>query len=444
LLDATPAQPKAGSTLITVSRVITADSPEGIKDFHITRPAPGSAELVYSLGVEGWVVPGRGPANAIRMHGAHRPLPHAPVVIERPDVAALHPTVPWAERAGFAIRLNALQLPRRFRLALTALLADGNRARLGVIEGERRPFPVQDTRYRPLIVTTLGRSGSTWLTWLLGRHPEIVDYRSFEYETKVAAYFAEALRVLSRPTSYYQPIRGEIDYSGWWRGDPRWSLPWHTSHESIDEWLGTEHVEDLIEFFTGRMDALFGRLAQATGKEDASYVVEKMPATYFGQPLLAEILPGAREIILVRDFRDVAASLLAFGEKRGRKWYEERPHLSDEEIISDPLRSDVDQLAASWAERHDAAFLLRYEDLVLRPQETIAGVLSYLELDARPKTISRMLADADQVKGPMQDAHVTSTTAADSIGRWRRDLSPALQRVCEESLGKGLEAFGYA
>jgi hypothetical protein len=444
LLDATPAQPRAGSTLITVSRVVTADSPEGITDFHITRPTPGSTESVYSLGLEGWVVPSHSAASAIRVHGAHRPLPHAPVAIERPDVAALHPAVPWAQRAGFAARLSAVQLPRRFRLTLTALLEDGNRARLGAIEGERRPLPEQDTRYRPLIVTTIGRSGSTWLTWLLGRHPEIVDYRSFEYETKVAAYFAEALRVLSKPASYYQPMRGEIDYFGWWQGDPTWSLAWHASHESIDEWLGTEHIVDLIAFFANRMDALFGRLALATGKEDASYVVEKMPPTYFGQPLLAEILPGAREIVLVRDFRDLAASLLAFGEKRGKLWYEARPGLRDEEIIGDPLRSDVEQLAGSWAERRDSAFLLRYEDLVLRPEETLAGALSYLELDASPKTVSEMLADAARVNGAMQDAHVTSTTAVDSIGRWRRDLSPALQRTCEESLGEGLEAFGYS
>src|SRR5256885_17150649 len=78
LLDATPAKPRAGSSLITVSRVVTADAPEGITDFDITRPVAGSSESVYSLGVEGWVVPARGPANAIRVHGAHRPLPHAP------------------------------------------------------------------------------------------------------------------------------------------------------------------------------------------------------------------------------------------------------------------------------------------------------------------------------------------------------------------------------
>jgi hypothetical protein len=444
LLDATPARPRAGSTLITVSNVVTADSPGGIVDLQITRPATGSTESVYSLGLEGWVVPAASPARAIRVHGAHRPLPHAPVVIDRPDVAALYPAVAWAGRAGFAARLNALQLPRRFRLRLTALLENGERARLATIEGERRPLPAQDTRYRPLIVTTIGRSGSTWLTWLLGRHPDIVDYRSFEYETKVAAYFAEALRALSKPASYYQPMRGEVDYSGWWRGEPTWSLFWHTSHESIDEWLGTEHVEDLIEFFAGRMDALFGRLAQAIGKADAAYVVEKMPPTYFGQPLLAEILPAGREIIIVRDFRDVAASLLAFGEKRGKKWYEDRPDLSDEEIISVPLRSDMDQLADSWAERKESAFLLRYEDLVLRPEETLAGALSYLELDALPQTVSRMLADAARVDGEMQDAHVTSPTAEGSIGRWRNDLSPTLQRICEESLGDGLQTFGYA
>jgi hypothetical protein len=55
-----------------------------------------------------------------------------------------------------------------------------------------------------------------------------------------------------------------------------------------------------------------------------------------------------------------------------------------------------------------------------------------------------MLADAAQVNGALQDAHITSHTAAHSIGRWRRDLSPALQRICRESLGDGLDAFGYA
>jgi hypothetical protein len=429
-------------TTVAVTRVTAADSPEGIREFGLTHPRAGSAESVYSLPLEGWVVPADVPPDTIIVHGAHRPLPRAPVTIERPDVAILIPELPWARSAGFALRVNALELPQRFRLAVSVDLTNGGRVRLGTIEGKRRPLPEQKSRYRPLMVTTIGRSGSTWLTWLLGQHADIADFRSFEYESKVAPYFAEALRLLTRPASYYQSMRGEIDYSGWWRGSgPSWPLNWHTSHDSIDQWLGSEHVDDLIGFFAGRIDALFGRIALALGKEDARYVVEKMPPRYFGQPLLGELFPGSREIVLVRDFRDVAASIIAFGEKRGRLWYE---GLTPAEIVREPLRNDVDQLVQTWHQRSDSAFLLRYEDLVLRPAEALSEVLSYLELDARPETVARMLAAAGRIDGAVQEPHVTSATGAQSIGRWRRDLPPELRRLCEESLGNGLEAFGYA
>jgi sulfotransferase family protein len=443
LPETVPATPRA-SALVSVSRVTPADSPPGIAGFDITYPEPGSCETVYSLPLEGWVVPALAAPEAIRVEAGHSPLAHAPVAIVRPDVGRLHPDLSWAGRAGFAIRLNALELPSRFRLALSVLIEGGGQAELGTVEGERRPLPIQDMRYQPLIVTTIGRSGSTWLTWLLGRQPEIVDYRSFEYESKVAPYFAEVLRTLTRPLSYYQPIRGEIDQRGWWLGhEPSEALFWYSSHDSIDEWLGSEYVEDLIDFFTGRLDALFGRLAHATGKEDARYVIEKMPPSYFGQRMMAEMIPGSRELFVVRDFRDVAASIFAFGEKRGRRWFSGYPSESDEQIVREPLRNEIDRLLQSWRERRDSAFLVRYEDLVLRPEETLSGVLSYLELDTPPADVTGALADAARIDGNMHGAHITSPTAMGSVGRWQRDLTPDLQRACEEALGEGLEAFGY-
>jgi sulfotransferase family protein len=432
------------SSLVSVSRVLPAESPDGITGFDITFPKPHTAEAVYAVPLEGWVVPADGPAEAVLVHGGRRPVPRAPVVIDRPDIAELYPDVPWAGRAGFATRLNALELPPVFRLELVLRHDDGTRTQLGTIEGERRALPAHETRYRPLLVDTIGRSGSTWFTWLMGAHPDVVDYRSFEYESKVSAYFAEIIRALTRPLSYYQPIRGEVDRSGWWLGhEPNESLYWYTSHDAIDDWLGGEHVEELIEFCTGRIDALFGRLARGLGKEEAAYVIEKMPPGYFGQELISEIIPATREIFLVRDFRDVAASILAFAEKRGRRWFLEHPSASDEQLIREPLRDEVERLTAAWEERRPASFLVHYEDLVLRPEETLAGVLAFLGLDSSPDTIARMLADAARVDGELHGAHITSPSVKDSIGRWECDLDPELKRVCEEVLGEGLRVFGY-
>jgi hypothetical protein len=442
--DAFPAAPKETSTAVTVSRVVSADH-DDLAGAHITYPQPGSSERVYSLPIEGWVVPAHGPAREVEIHCGERLLLSVPAAIERPDIAALHPDLPWAGSGGFAVRLNAVTLPPRFRLTMSVPHGAGRRARLGTIEGERRPLPMQDPTYQPLVVTTLGRSGSTWLTWLLGRHPEIADYRSFEYESKVGPYFAEVLAALTEPSGYYQPIRGEIDNRGWWQGRERnWSLAWHTSHDSIDEWLGSDYVEGLIEFFAGRIDAMFGRLAQALGKEDATYVVEKMPPAYFGRQLLSELFPGMREVFLVRDFRDVACSIFAFGDKRGRRWYANQEVMTEEECIRRLLRDEALGLLEAWSERSEAAHLIRYEDLVLSPNDVLPGLFAYLGVDASAETVAQVVADGARLDPELEDAHRTSAPAEASVGRWRRDLDPALARVCEEELQHVLTAFGYA
>jgi hypothetical protein len=406
---------------------VAHDNPE-LRAVGLDEPRIGATAAGYSFAIAGHVVPVRGAPARIKLHEAQRSLPRVPVTGN-----------------AFAARLNAVQLPRRFELPLTLILEDGTRTPLGKIEGRRAALPAYPVAaHRPLLVTTLGRSGSTWLTWLLGQHPEIADYRSFEYESKATAYFAGLLQALTQPSSYYQSLRGEVGESGWWRGDAGRPLWWYSSHDSIDEWLETEYVEDLIAFFAGRIDALHRRLAEAIGKPHAAYVVEKLQPTFFGQRIVREILPETREIFLVRDLRDIAASIFAFGEKRGRKWYDQHAHYSDERIVRESLRDEVDAMLESWGERGSESLLVRYEDLVTAPERTLAEVLTELGLDSRRETVLRMLDAAARVDLERRSAHVTSPTAERSIGRWRSDLAPALQRACEEALGEGLETFGYA
>src|SRR6476469_9401139 len=130
LPEMTPTASEAATTL-TVSHVTPADSPQGIAGFHITYPQAGSSESVYSLPIEVWVVPAHAAPRTLRVTGAYRPATVAPVAIERDAVAGLHRDIPWARRSGFAIRLNALHLPRRFNLTRSVLLDDGTRCFLG-------------------------------------------------------------------------------------------------------------------------------------------------------------------------------------------------------------------------------------------------------------------------------------------------------------------------
>jgi hypothetical protein len=435
----------ADRPVVTISEVtLPTERPDALLDFALGFPEAGSEHPFYAFPLQGWAVGRRSPAKAIDLLGGQRRLPRLSVSIERPDIADRWPRVSWAARCGFAAGLGVVHLPRRFRLELSLELDDGTRTSLGVIKGERQALPATSSaRFQPLLLTTLGRSGSTWLTWLLGNHPQLMAYRSFHYEPRVAGYFTEMLRALTQPASYYQALRGDIDSGGWWLGrNPNQGLPRYSTDPEIDAWLGVDYVESLIAFAAERTDALHLRMAEATGKTDAAYFVEKFPPIHFAQEMLWEIFPGTKEIFLVRDFRDVACSILDFSDKRGLSWYWMDGPASPSELIGERLADEVEHLLDRWAVRSERAFLVRYEDLIANPESVLSELFDYVGVDGSTQTVSRLLATT--LDSGLAREHMTSLTPGDSVGRWQKDLDPPLLAVCEEAFADALETFGYA
>jgi hypothetical protein len=46
-------------------------------------------------------------------------------------------------------------------------------------------------------------------------------------------------------------------------------------------------------------------------------------------------------------------------------------------------------------------------------------------------------------RSEQSEGYRTSASAEDSIGRWRRDLSPAIARAAEQAFAPALAEFGY-
>jgi hypothetical protein len=158
--------------------------------------------------------------------------------------------------------------------------------------------------------------------------------------------------------------------------------------------------------------------------------------------LIMELYPGAGEVMLVRDFRDMVASMFSYNRKRGREGFRRDRAASDREHVLTNVAPSVEAIAAAWRRRADRAHLLRYEDLVMRPEETIAGLLAHLGLDAGPAALAPMLASlSDRDSG--SEGHRTVADPTRSIGRWREDLSEEVAAACAETLGPSLETFGY-
>jgi hypothetical protein len=404
----------------------------------IDKPAPGmTAGGAYELDVRGWAIGVEAEVVAVDFVDREILLRRAPAGVGRSDVAAAHPELPGARSSGFYATIGTLELPVEFELRLEAVFANDSRATIGTVKGRRRTLATSfEPRLQPLMLTSPGRTGSTILMQMLSAHPEVVVYPPFEHEPRVATYWIDLLKTLANPASYLRQIAPAGNLSGaWWLGE-REPVPRRLSRPDIQEWLGGEAVEEVAALCQSRIEALYERLIEPS--TTPKYFAEKFRADNV-PALMWELYPQAREVILVRDLRDVVCSIFATTEKRGVQQLQPDRGRYIAEQLKGRVEASVDALTA----RRERAHLVRYEDLMLRPEETLTGLLSYLGVDSSDRALAAMLEHAAK-RLPSMDKHRTTPDPVASIGRWKRDLSPELQRVCEEALGPALEAFGYA
>ncbi len=410
----------------------------GLAHHAIDRPAAGWSGAGWTLDVRGSAVGEGSPVASVEFHVEGRVIHIAPCDVPRPVLAGERPDLAGAAASGFYATLSALDLPTGFDLHLRALRADGVRIHFGTLRGTRAAIESGfEPSLQPLIVSGPGRSGSTIFMQMLAGHPGIVAWPPFDEEPRVLTYWIEVLRTLARPESFLRQVApaGDLNFD-WWLGrrDPR---PRALSDADVQGWLGGAAVAELAAFAQARVEALYGRVGDGDRK-GARYFAEKLRNDPVSD-LAWELYPAAREVVLVRDPRDVLVSVLATISKRG-----ERPPPADTAAwIEEQFRPRIAAVVESWTRRRDRALLVRYEDLMTDPQATLAGVLSYLDLDTAGAAVEAMLASAGEAL-PGMDRHRTTATAAASIGRWREDLEPALAERCEAVLGDAIAALGYA
>jgi hypothetical protein len=329
-------------------------------------------------------------------------------------------------------------------LQVRAVLADGSRVRLAGITLTHQPVHSGFTpTLQPLMLTTMGRAGTTWTMRLLSEHPEIVVHRWHPYELRVARYWWHLLKTLAEPrdphhsaqADHFQTNRHFVGYNPFYP-EPIGVTP------GLREWMGKEYVERLARFCQEMAEETYLRIAAGQGQSGVRYMAEKHRADNLPW-LVWELYPNAKEIFLVRDFRDVYSSMLAYNEKFGRRAFGPAHIETDEQFAQFLRKSTIQNLSRSWPKRQERAHLIRYEDLITQPRETLRGVLEYLELDASEATIAGMVERAS-AENPEMKRHLTSSDVSTSLGRWKSSLSPELQAVANTAFGDVLQQFGYA
>jgi hypothetical protein len=403
----------------------------------IDRPRASTTVEGELLEIRGWVVgEGSRPAS-VEVFEGERLLRSAPVALPRADVAQFFPDHPDSARSGFRMTLGMLGLPTEFELLVRVSFEGGGRVPLGSISGRRARLETGcEPRFAPVMLTALGRSGTTLAMHALAAAPEVVVDGGYPYERGFGRYWLHAAKLLSDPAE--PGSRAAADFQQDQSRLPANPFTNGTIDPEAVTWIAAEQPRLIGELAQRAIDGYYASVARGAGRESATYFAEKMPPTH-AQPVGAELYRAAREIFLVRDFRDVLCSIRAFNEQRGFQAFG-RGEVNDEVAYVERLGGSARRLVESWRQRGEQALLLRYEDLVQDPAVALARVADHLGL---PATSVEAMAAATAERSDRLSTHRTTASPAASIGRWRSDLPSELVQACEQALGSSLVEFGY-
>jgi hypothetical protein len=269
------------------------------------------------------------------------------------------------------------------------------------------------------------RSGTTWVQRLLGAHPLIAA--------------GQESHLFS---SYLAPI-----WHRWWEervfragGNRTIGLACYVTQD------------ELIEMMRGFAVTVLGKLKSA--KPAARLIVEKTPDHGIHLPLIEMLFPNAVLIHVLRDGRDVVASLCsAHRNGWGRGWAPAK--------VADAAKRWVD-----WVQeiRHQAKFFrhfheVRFEELLHDGAETLQRLYDFLQLPlerSEVQTIYDGLSFEACATGTAPETLVFTGECAEQgatepegfyrqgrAGAWEEDLSAAEKSIVHDVAGKVLRQMGY-
>ncbi len=281
----------------------------------------------------------------------------------------------------------------------------------------------------PILVTAPGRSGTTYLMSCLAAAPQIVVAELVPYEVRLLSYYAAAYAVLTAPADTERSTHPDrLEGDGFHIGFNPFAAPQYAHAFSRQPPL-RDYTENwaparLGETMAGLVREYYRRLAVDRGKHGVRFFAEKNNNLHRPTRLFVRrVFPAVREVVIVRDPRDVLCSHVAYFDSSQDKAFQQLSH-------------SCRQLTQIRAEAGPDLCIIRYEDMIRRDAATYARLGAFLEADVAPmgeSEGSRIFAQ-----------HATSLSPEASIGRWRTDLPAALRARCAAEWGEFLALFGYA
>lgn len=292
------------------------------------------------------------------------------------------------------------------------------------------PRPRESTPVTPVLLTSAGRSGSTLLMRDFARSPGIVVGARHPNEIKQIAYHAAALRALAADADRARATDPDTmlapENARRIGANPYYDAGLFTLADPparLREFFGRSVPERLAAAFGDLILDYYAILRQSQGKPDAVLFAEKGDVAPEVRQAARLFFGRVREVVLVRDPRDLLCSAIAFWK------------LPADEALAMLATTLPRLLEIRRAAPADTLFV-RYEDLLRDPVATRRVISDFLGVAVEH--------DASAGDAGIAPGHRTSADDAASIGRWHRDLAPAQVDACETTFRRFMQAFDYA
>lgn len=292
-------------------------------------------------------------------------------------------------------------------------------------------YPSPEPGFGQLFVVGAPRSGTTWLQRLLGAHPEIASGQE-------TGLFAAYLRPWVRQWERQLPEDREH-----WR---------RQRHRGLPALLEVEQFEGLLAQV---VEQVYGQLVKL--KPGARYVLDKDPGNALVVDLILRICPSARVLHIIRDGRDVTASMVAAGRSWGGAWAPE-----DLMWAAEAWQRYV-RTAREAGRRTDRYLEVRYEDLLTRGVDVLAECFEFCDIAVSRSECERLFAAAafrrDAANRPPPDPLLWSGEVVRRLGGppdepegfyregraggWRESWTPLQALTFSRTAGGLLVELGY-
>lgn len=273
-------------------------------------------------------------------------------------------------------------------------------------------------RNKPFFIVGVGRSGTTLLRLMLNSHPDL----AIPYETHFLTNYI-------RKIAHYEPLDN--------RQNVEMLVKDMLNEELLKQWdVVPSHVDIMSSLpstvsLADVIDAIYSFYAHAHGKKrwgDKSDYLGKMHE-------INQVFAKTQFIHIIRDGRDVANSVMkmSWGPRdiiEAAEWWSEYVRLGRSMGLMLPKNRYLE---------------VRYEDLVLQPEETLSRVSDFLGEPYAPEMLDFYKNSDSLIPESRKSQHYNADSPLQSSRTfaWKKSMSKSDVNLFESYARDQLNAFGY-